>query len=237
MQRFLRSCGIACAVLVLGGAVAYAAFVAWVGALAQQELQSPSTARVVLLADGRRLPLEPSNAVLPAPTATRDAIRPTAVVDAAVPAASADAAAPAPAPVLLPPERLLIPAIDASWPVTLADVDHLPAYRGVGWLFGSAFPGTAGNLVLFGHAGGPHATFARLHELRPGDDIVVQTEAGSYQYRVRLSYETTPDDVAVMMPGDEPLVTLITCSGPWIPEQQTNARRLIVVAGYVAGTP
>jgi sortase A len=89
-----------------------------------------------------------------------------------------------------------------------------------------------GNMVLTGHAGGPYATLTRLHQVQPGDDILVQTETATHRYRVQTIYETTPDDVLVMAPSDKTIATLITCSGDWIPERQTNARRLIVVAAY-----
>ncbi|MCS6939534.1 MAG: sortase [Roseiflexaceae bacterium] len=128
--------------------------------------------------------------------------------------------------------RLIIPRTSVNWPVTRADVDHLPEFRGVGWMFGVAFPGAPGNMVLTGHAGGPCATFERLHELQPGDEILVQTASVMHRYRVQTIYETSPDDVLVMAPSDRTIATLITCSGDWIPERQTNARRLIVVATY-----
>ncbi len=232
MKRRLQRTGIVAGLAALIAAVTYTV---WIGVLSRQEQADPSTERVLVLADGRRLPLEQPGVTPVAPAATVPMITP-AIPDAAV-SPTTVAATPAPAPVLLPPERLMIPRIDVDWPVTLADVDHLPAFRGVGWLFGSAFPGMPGNMVLFGHLGGQYATFTRLHELRQGDDVLVRTQAGLHHYRVLLSYETTPDDVTAMAPTGTPIATLITCSGPWIPEQQTNERRLIVVAEYVATMP
>jgi sortase A len=98
---------------------------------------------------------------------------------------------------------------------------------------GSSFPGVPGNMVLFGHLGGEHGTFMRLHELQPGDEFSIFTEASELRYRVRSSHETTPDDVGVLAPTDDASATLITCSGPWDPIAQTNERRLIVSADYV----
>src|SRR5205814_543012 len=74
---------------------------------------------------------------------------------------------------VLPPERIRIPRIGVDWPVVLSDITHLPRFNGVGWLQGSAYPGTAGNLVLYGHLDGRYATFGRLHELRAGDEFSV----------------------------------------------------------------
>jgi sortase A len=134
----------------------------------------------------------------------------------------------------LPPLRIAIPKIGVDWPVVLSDNEHLPEFRGVGWLMGSSFPGVPGNMVLFGHLGGAHGTFMRLHELQPGDEFSIFTEARELRYRVRSSHETTPDDVGVLAPTDNASATLITCSGPWDPIVQTNQRRLIVSAEYVA---
>jgi sortase A len=135
--------------------------------------------------------------------------------------------------VALPPARVRIPGIEVDWPVVLSDNEHLPRFKGVGWLMGSGFPGMSGNIVLFGHLGGPYGTFMRLHELRAGDEFSIVTEAGEHRYRVRDSYETTPDDVAPLAPSDTATATLITCSGPWNEALQMNERRLIVTADYL----
>ncbi|MCS6841237.1 MAG: sortase [Roseiflexus sp.] len=204
-----------------------AAYLVWINMLRDQERLNPSTERVLVTTDGQRIPLtQPSPTVVASATAeaTLTAVETQVTLKALV--------TPTPEIHPLPPERLIIPRININWPVTLADIDHLPKFRGVGWIFGTAFPGTPGNMVLTGHAGGPYATFERLHELQRGDEILVQTESSIHRYRVQTVYETSPDDVLVMAPSDRMIATLITCSGDWIPERQMNARRLIVVAVY-----
>jgi sortase A len=211
----------AVALILLGiGAV----YLVWMNMLRDQERLNPSTERVLVTTEGQRIPL-----TQPSPTIT-------AAAEAAPVAADAPRATPAPEADLLPPERLIIPRININWPVTLADVDHLPKFHGVGWMFGTGFPGVPGNMVLTGHVGGPHETFVRLHEVQPGDEILVQTESAIHRYRVQTIYETTPNDVLVMAPSDRTIATLITCSGDWIPERQTHTRRLIVVAVYEGTT-
>ncbi|GIW00322.1 sortase [Roseiflexus sp.] len=213
----------AIALILLGiGAV----YLVWMNMLRDQERLNPSTERVLVTTDGQRIPLDRSS---PTVAATAGAGSGATTSPQITPEASAT---PMPATDPLPPERLIIPRINVNWPVTLADIDHLPKFRGVGWIFGTGFPGMHGNMVLTGHVGGPYATFERLHEVQPGDEILVQTESDMHRYRVQTVYETTPDDVRAMAPDDRMIATLITCSGDWIPEQQTNARRLIVVAVY-----
>jgi len=134
---------------------------------------------------------------------------------------------------ILPPLRIEIPDIDADWPVVLADNSHMPRFKGVGWLMGSAYPGEVGNIVLFGHLDGSYSTFGRLKELRRGDQFSIFTETSEYRYLVLESIETTPDDVTVLAPTDRPTATLITCSGRWDPIAQNYSRRFIIEADYM----
>lgn len=207
-----------CTSIVLG-----TAYGGWIAYLVRRERVAPSTQQVLLLKDGRTVPLTPPTPV-PVSRTTSAAI--TAPLPENGPS-SPPIADTAPA---LPPVRIVIPTIDADWPVVLSANDQLPRFRGVGWLLGSAYPGQSGNLVLFGHLAGRYGTFMRLRELRPGDQFRVLTDTGEYRYRVRTSYDTTPEDVAVLAPGDGTTATLITCSGPWNVATQTNERRLIVLA-------
>jgi sortase A len=222
MRRLLAATG---CVLVLMGA-GYGGSIVY---LSWREQVAPSTQQVLALKDGRQIPLvQPSSA--PADQPARTAL-PTAGVAAPAPHAPTPESAALP---LLPPLRVAIPKIGVDWPVVLSDNEHLPQFRGVGWLMGSSFPGAPGNMVLFGHVGGENGTFMRLNELQPGDEFSVFTEVGELRYRVRSSHETTPDDVGVLAPTDYASATLITCSGPWDPVAQANQRRLIVTADYVA---
>lgn len=187
----------------------------WLDGVRSRELVAPSTAHILVTADGREIPLAPLavGAISQSPAGHRG-VKPAAARGGAT----------------LPPERLLIPAIGADWPIVLATAEHLPHFRGVGWLMGSAAPGRPGNMVLFGHRGGDFATLARLPELRVGDAVIVLTAEAELRYQVRETFETTPDDVAVLAPTAEPTLTLITCAGTWDAVARTNALRRIVVA-------
>lgn len=209
-----------CVCIMLG--VAYGSLIAY---LMQREQVSPSTQQLLVLKDGQQIPLiQPtSTPMVAAPFPTRQPDQPIEVHATPTPTA----------PPLLPPERIIIPRLEMDWPVVLSTVDHLPQFTGVGWLLGSAFPGAPGNMVLYGHLGGPNGTFMRLHELQPGDEFSVMSAGAEHRYRVRSSQETTPDDVGVLAPTSTATATLITCSGPWDPVAQTNVRRLIVTADYL----
>lgn len=195
--------------------------------LASREQDSPSTAQVLVLGDGQRLPLvQPT---VPVAAALITLALPTNVDGSAV----ATPPSPPPEQLPLPPVRVHIPQIDLDWPVVLSENDHLPRFRAVGWMLGSAYPAHPGNMVLFGHLDGKYATFARLRELQPGADIQVVTDGGTQHYQVRAIYDTAPDDVAVLAPTAEPTATLITCSGAWDPLSRSYRQRLVVTARLI----
>ena len=214
-----------------------------IGYLTWSESVSPSAKATLVLRDGRKIPLAQPTLTLPArpsAPATPEGPDPNShTLPAAdeggpssldqLPSANENRVPVAPS-AHLPPQRLKIPSIGVDRPVVLSDNEHLPRFRGVGWLRGSAFPGAVGNIVLFGHLDGPYATFERLRELRPGDLFTITTEEGGFTYRVRSSFDTTPDDVAVLAPTGTPTATLITCSGRWDPIARTYSHRLIVIA-------
>ena len=228
VRRGLRRLGYGLIGGVILLAVSYGATFAFLG---WRETVSPSTSQILVLRDGQQIPLvqptaAPGRVVSPAPPAGGDSPSRTG---------SSSAAPRAPAP--RPPLRLQIPRLSLDWPVVLSDNDHLPRFQGVGWLLGSAFPGAAGNMVLVGHLDGRYATFARLHELQPGDHFIVATADSTMNYRVLSLHPTRPDDVAVLAPTSAATATLITCSGPWDAGLRMYEQRLIVSAAYEAAGP
>ena len=219
MIRTLRRLGIMLGCLSVIGLSGYQI---WLDGVRSRERVSPSTAHILVTADGRAIPLAPpADGAISEPLAVREGVKPAA----------------APGGATLPPEQLIIPAIGADWPIVLATAEHLPRFRGVGWLMGSAAPGGPGNLVLFGHRGGDFATLARLPELQVGDTVIVLTAEAEHRYQVRETFETTPDDVAVLAPTAEPTLTLITCAGAWDAVARTNALRRVVVASLSEALP
>jgi sortase A len=80
--------------------------------------------------------------------------------------------------------------------------------RAVGHMAGSPLPGQVGNVALTGH----RDTFFRpLRNIRRGDIIVVTTLQGEYRYRVMSTKVVGPNDVAVLGPSVDKILTLVTC--------------------------
>ena len=114
-------------------------------------------------------------------------------------------------------------------PVVLADNDNLPRFKGVGWYLGTGSPGFRGNVVLFGHLNGDFETFARLDELRPGDEVIVRAMDRTYGYTVTESTIVPKDAVEVMAPTRDYRLTLITCTGTFYPATRDYSHRLVVI--------
>jgi sortase A len=140
------------------------------------------------------------------------------------------------------PVRLMIPHIDIDAtiePVGLTEQGSMSAPNvpdKVGWLDSGPSPGETGNAVLDGHRGWIghiYAVFDRLHELRPGDEIVVEDASGtSTRFRVASvkTYAPGQDASEVFGPSKTTNLNLITCDGNWDASKQSYSERLVVFA-------
>ena len=73
---------------------------------------------------------------------------------------------------------------------------------------GTALPGDAGNAAFAAH----RDTFFRpLKDVREGDEIAVATPSGNYRYVVTAISIVEPEDLSVLSPTAESVLTLITC--------------------------
>ena len=78
----------------------------------------------------------------------------------------------------------------------------------LGHVPGTALPGGPGNAGIAGHR---DTLFRCLRNISKEDRIVFQTSHGSYDYAVEKTSIVKPDDVAVLAPGAQPEITLVTC--------------------------
>jgi sortase A len=80
--------------------------------------------------------------------------------------------------------------------------------RAVGHIPGTSLPGQIGNMVLTGH----RDTFFRpLRNIRLGDVVTLSTLQGEFRYRVLSTQVVSPDNVSVLDPSRNEILTLITC--------------------------
>jgi len=99
---------------------------------------------------------------------------------------------------------------------------------------GTAYPGSFGNAVIFGHSTLPllfnpenyMTIFATLPTLDYGDEILVKFDGINYRYRIEEMIEVVPEDISILEQHfDDSYLTLVTCVPPG-----TYLRRLIVRA-------
>jgi sortase A len=120
------------------------------------------------------------------------------------------AAAPRVAPVALPAGligRIEIPRLKVSV-VVMEGVDTTTLRRAVGHIPGTALPGDAGNVGLAGHR---DTFFRRLKDVRVKDEIQVSTLKGVFKYEVVSLRIVAPENVGVLAPSGENVLTLVTC--------------------------
>ena len=102
--------------------------------------------------------------------------------------------------------QLEIPRLNVSVIVIEGDDDATLA-RAVGHVRGTALPWESGNTVMAGH----RDTFFRpLKNLGEGDQILMTTPRGTFEYRV-ASRIVEPDDLSVLAPTSARSLTLVTC--------------------------
>lgn len=119
-----------------------------------------------------------------------------------------------------------IPKIDAALPI-FEGASTTSLSQGIGMIepekeFGVHNVGLAGHrAIAYGKQ------FNRLNELKPNDEIEVNTKTNSYKFIVNQTFVVDRTEIGVLSDKSEPYLTLITCT-PIGEENPTN--RLIVQA-------
>jgi LPXTG-site transpeptidase (sortase) family protein len=155
--------------------------------------------------------------------------------------ASADDAAAAARPIT----RLVIPRIDLAAdvvPATLVERDggatwQVPAFK-VGHAEGTAGAGQPGNAVLLGHVTSVHSgnVFATLDQTTPGDQVQIFSDTDEFDYQVASVDHVPRTDTDVLAQGPTPTISLITCTGVWLPTIWDYTERLVVRAELIGHT-
>ena len=99
-----------------------------------------------------------------------------------------------------PSVRLSATVLEGSDDATLA--------RGAGHIEETAFPGQPGNIGIAGHR---DTTFRAVRDLHAGDPLELTTSDRIYRYLITKTFIVEPEDVYVLDPGAQPMLTLVTC--------------------------
>lgn len=116
----------------------------------------------------------------------------------------------------------------SEWPIPKFVVGHLGE---------SPKPGAIGNAVFAGHLQSISSgnVFAHLDRVTVGDQIIVTDPAQSHVFRVIETRVVANTDVSVLAPRPgKAIVTLITCTGTWIPKDNDYDQRRVVVGEMVS---
>lgn len=130
--------------------------------------------------------------------------------------------------------KLSIPRLKIEEEKVFVDSNDLS--EGLAQLPGSALPGEKGNLFISGHSSLStlfnlkNTVFAKLLDLKKGDEIKVSTAGAEFKYLVTDIKVVDPKDLSVIVPP-EPMgryISLMTCVPPGL-----NFKRLIVLGKMI----
>lgn len=115
-------------------------------------------------------------------------------------------------------------------------VDSNDLTKGLIHLPGSALPGEKGNLFISGHSAvsnffaGKNAVFARLPDLKKGDEILLEAANSKFTYKVVGIKVVDPSDLSVIPAPEEQgrYISLMTCVPPGL-----NLKRMIVLGKMI----
>ncbi len=112
--------------------------------------------------------------------------------------------------------RLWIKRIDLDALVVEGD-DAVSLRRGPGHLPSTGYPGENRNCVIAAHRDG---WFRRLHEVKTGDPVWLETRDNLFKYTVEDKKTVLPHRADLLEQGANPILTLVTCTGPNYPHSK-----------------
>ena len=124
--------------------------------------------------------------------------------------------------------QIRIPAIGLD-KIVVQGVAVADLKKGPGHYPGSPLPGQPGNAAIAGHRTTYGAPFNRIDELKEGDQILVTTTQGAFEYQVRQQLIVAPDQVEVLDDFGDDRLTLTACHPKY------SARQRIVVVAALQG--
>lgn len=164
----------------------------------------------------------------------RETAAPSALLPEATPT---ETAVPTPVPVE-PAIRIQAPAIRLDAKVVESPIVdgqwQIPKFA-AGHLQGTAQPLQGSNVVLAGHVESISSgnVFANIDHLRKGDIVRLYTKQAVVTYKVDTIEVVANDDLKVVAPTSHEVLTLITCTGSWLPLQHDYSQRTVVIASRV----
>lgn len=100
-----------------------------------------------------------------------------------------------------------IPALNLIYPVLQGDTEDLLS-KGVCHFYGSDLPGENSTILLTAHR---TTHFSGIGALKPGENIIVETTWGTYEYVMDEALVVSAADLAGLLNANEEMLYLVTC--------------------------
>jgi sortase (surface protein transpeptidase) len=145
------------------------------------------------------------------------------------------------------PSRLIIPSLKIDANIQYVGVNAAGNMRApdnftdASWYQYGTVPGLVGSAVLAGHVDnglGLDGVFKHLTDLKPDDDIYIQTRGGTrLHFKVSdievYPYNSVPT-TALFAQTDTARLNLVTCDGTWVPVGDTYDHRIVIYTRLVS---
>jgi len=122
--------------------------------------------------------------------------------------------------------RIIIPDLKIDLPVFSAKAEGEKweiFENAASYLLGSGIPGQKGNVVIYSH--NKRHLFGPLLRIKKGVEIKIENKKGEiFSYEVLETKIVAPSQIEILLPTEEPTLTLYTCAG------FADSKRFVVVA-------
>ncbi len=145
------------------------------------------------------------------------------------------------------PLRLRVPSINVEATIEYVGLtkggamDVPKLHPNVAWYSLGTRPGNDGSAVIAGHyswkKSGGRGVFGNLNQLRRGDRIYIDDDAGKSLIFIVQSnrlYDFDADAGEIFSRNDGAYLNLITCAGTWDQSKQSSTQRRVVFAEFVS---
>lgn len=124
------------------------------------------------------------------------------------------------------PARIIVPSLKIDLPVfpAKAEGEKWEIFEdAASYLLGSGIPGKQGNVVIYSH--NKRHLFGTLLGIKKETEIKIENKKGeSFSYEVFETRVVSPAQIEILLPTEESILTLYTCTG------FTDSKRFIVIA-------
>lgn len=113
------------------------------------------------------------------------------------------------------PQKIIIPSRNIDLPIEEAEIltgEWQISATGASHLVQSALPGEKGNVIIYGH--NRNHLFGLLRWVEKGEEVLIKNKKEElFVYEIVETKVVSPDQIEVLLPTEEPTLTLYTCFG------------------------